>query len=88
MTRYRWYGKGCKGKDRVSIAKVSVHKVSIQILREFAHSRSKKTSTNNIVVEIIAEQREIVGYGEGSPRLGVTGETQENAIDSIGHFLE
>lgn len=68
--------------------KVCVHKVSIPYLREFAHSRSKKTPANNIVVEIIAEQGEIVGYGEGAPRLGVTGETQENAIDSIGHFLK
>ena len=68
------------------LGKVSVHKVSVPFLREFAYSRSKKTSANNIVVEIIAEQGEIVGYGEGAPRLGVTGETQENAIDSIGHF--
>ncbi len=68
--------------------RVNVHKVSIPFLRELAHSRSKKTSANNIVVEIIAEQGEIVGYGEGAPRLGVTGETQESAIDSIGHFLK
>lgn len=68
--------------------RVNVHKVSIPFLREFAHSRSKKASANNIVVEIIAEQGEIAGFGEGAPRLGVTGETQESAIDSIGHFVK
>ena len=70
------------------VNRVNVYKVSIPFLREFAHSRSKKTSANNIVVEIIAEQGEVAGFGEGAPRVGVTGETQESAIDSIGHFVK
>ena len=70
------------------LERINVYKVSIPFLREFAHSRSKKASANNIVVEIIAKQGEVLGYGEGAPRLGVTGETQESAIDSIGHSIK
>jgi muconate cycloisomerase len=67
---------------------VNVYKVSIPFSGEFSHSRSKKTSANNIVVEVVAEQGTIVGYGEGAPRHGVTGESQESAIDSIGLFIK
>ena len=67
---------------------VNVYKISIPFSREFSHSRSKKTSANNIVVEVVAEQGTIVGYGEGAPRHGVTGESQESAIDSIGLFIK
>ncbi|MBW1797753.1 MAG: hypothetical protein JRJ21_04970 [Deltaproteobacteria bacterium] len=69
------------------IDRVKVYKTSLPFSRAFSHSRSTKTAADNIVVEVIAEKGEITGYGEGAPRPGVTGESQESAMDSLGLFI-
>ena len=43
---------------------------------------------NNIIMELIAHEGGIRGYGEGAPRMYVTGETEEEAIKSVCHFIE
>ncbi|MBW2344337.1 MAG: hypothetical protein JRF53_10075 [Deltaproteobacteria bacterium] len=69
------------------IDRVKVYKTSLPFSGAFSHSRSTKTSAENIVVEVIAEKGGIKGYGEGAPRPGVTGESQESAMDSLGLFI-
>jgi len=39
-------------------------------------------------VEVIANQGETKGYGEGAPRRYVTGESQESVIKTINHLLQ
>jgi L-alanine-DL-glutamate epimerase-like enolase superfamily enzyme len=69
------------------IDRVKAYKISLPLSGAFSHSRSTKTSADNIVVEVIAENGKITGYGEGAPRPGVTGESQESAMDSLGLFI-
>ena len=70
------------------IDRVKAYKISLPFSGAFSHSRSTKTAANNIVVEVIGEKGEITGYGEGAPRSGVTGESQESSIHSLGLFLK
>jgi L-Ala-D/L-Glu epimerase / N-acetyl-D-glutamate racemase len=69
------------------IDRVKAYKTSLPFSGAFSHSRSTKTSAENIVVEVIAENGRITGYGEGAPRPGVTGESQESAMNSLGLFI-
>ena len=69
------------------IDRVKVYKTSLPFSGSFSHSRSTKTSAENIVVEVIAENGLIRGYGEGAPRPGVTGESQESAMGSLSLFI-
>jgi len=71
----------------MAIDRVKAYKISLPFSGAFSHSRSTKTSADNIVVEVIAENGKITGYGEGAPRPGVTGESQESAMDSLGLFI-
>ena len=42
---------------------------------------------DNIIVELISEEGEIRGYGEGAPRTYVTGETADEAIKAVYDFI-
>jgi len=76
----------------VRIDRVNIYKIVLSFVGDFSISRKKWSSVNNIVVEIIANQGEIKGYGEGAPRLYVTGESSEyvnrSAIESVNSFLQ
>ncbi len=72
----------------MNIDKINVYKISLTFSDDFSHSRKKGASANNIVVEVIANQGEIKGYGEGAPRLYVTAESQESVIKNINHLLQ
>jgi muconate cycloisomerase len=72
----------------MKIGKVNIYKILLPFSGDFSHSRKKGSSANNIIVEVITDQGEIKGYGEGSPRLYVTGESQESAAKSISHLLQ
>jgi len=72
----------------VRINKVIIHKVKLPFSFDFSHSLRKRTYVNNIIVEIIAEQGKIIGYGEGAPRSYVTGESIESTVKSIQHFIK
>ena len=69
------------------IDRVKAPKTSLPFSGAFSHSRSTKTAAENIVVEVIAENGKTTRYGEGAPRPGVTGESQESAMDSLGLFI-
>ncbi len=70
------------------INEINIYKLLLPFSNEFAHSLRKRNSVKNIIVEIIADQGEIIGYGEGAPRSYVTGETQESAADRIKYLIE
>lgn len=72
----------------MQIDKVNIYSVLLPFTDEFSHSLRKRTSAKNVIVEIIAEQGKIKGYGEGAPRSYVTGESQESAVRSICRFTQ
>lgn len=72
----------------MQIEQIRIHQVSLPFSIEFSHSLRKRSSANNIVVEIVADQGELKGYGEGAPRSYVTGESQESAIKNLSRFLQ
>jgi L-alanine-DL-glutamate epimerase-like enolase superfamily enzyme len=72
----------------VRINAVNVFQLLLPFSGEFAHSVRKRNSVKNIVVEIIADQGEITGYGEGAPRSYVTGEMQKNTANEIKDLVE
>lgn len=69
------------------IDQINIYKVTLPFSVDFRHARKRRPSVENVIVEIIADQGDIKGYGEGAPRPYVTSETQESASRSVGHFL-
>ncbi len=72
----------------MQIDQISVHQVSLPFSFDFSHSLRRRSSANNIIVEVTANQGSIKGYGEGAPRSYVTGESQGSATKSIGNLLQ
>jgi len=72
----------------MKIDKINIYKTLLPFLDDFSHSRRKGSFASNIIVEVIADQGKIKGYGEGAPRQFVTGESQESATKSVSHFLQ
>jgi len=70
------------------IEQVNIYRVLLPFSVDFSHSLRKRSSVNNIVVEIVADRGDIAGYGEGAPRVYVTGESQESAAANIRAFAE
>jgi len=66
---------------------ISVYPVLLPFSSEFSHSLRKRNSVKNIVVQVVAQQGKIKGYGEGAPRSFVTGESQESAARRISRFI-
>jgi L-alanine-DL-glutamate epimerase-like enolase superfamily enzyme len=76
------------GEKAMQIDQILVHQVSLPFAIDFSHSLRKRSSAKNIIVEIVADQGEIKGYGEGAPRSYVTGESQASATKSIFNLLQ
>lgn len=72
----------------MKIDKVNVYKISLSFTGDFSISRRKGSSAKNVVVEVVADQGEIEGYGEGAPVEFVTGETQEGVAKSVSNFVQ
>ncbi len=72
----------------MKIDQVKIHRINLPFLFDFSHSLRKRSHVNNIIVEIIAEQGEIIGFGEGAPRSYVTGESPESTSKSIRYFIQ
>ena len=66
---------------------INIYRIAIHFSVEFSHAIIKRLFTNNIVVEIISDNGKIKGYGEGAPRIYVTGETQESASSRIKYLV-
>jgi len=67
----------------MKISSINVHKVTLPFRFTFSHSQKDAQSVDNIVVEILTDERGLTGYGEGGPRPYVTGETQDTAIRAV-----
>jgi muconate cycloisomerase len=75
----------------MKIDEINIYRILVPFSVEFCHSLKKGSSATfakNVIVEVIAERGEIKGYGEGTPRPYVTGETQESVNKSINCFLQ
>ena len=72
----------------MKIDQVNVYKIYLPFTGDFSISRIKGTCANNAVVEVIADQGEIGGYGEGAPVEFATGETQEGVVKSVSNFAQ
>jgi len=72
----------------MKIDQISVYPVLLPFSSEFSHSLRKRNSVKNIIAQVVTEQGEIKGYGEGAPRSFVTGESQESAARSITRFTK
>lgn len=70
------------------INQIHIHRILLPFSNNFSHSRKEGRAAKNVIVEIIAEQGQIKGYGEGAPRQYVTGETQESVTKAIIDFLQ
>ena len=70
------------------IEKLNIYKISLPFTGDFSISRLTGASSNIIVVEAIADQGEIKGYGEAVPVEFITGETQESTARSVGFFAQ
>jgi L-alanine-DL-glutamate epimerase-like enolase superfamily enzyme len=71
----------------MKIDKVRVCQTALPFSGDFSHARRKASSAHNIIVEIIANHGKIRGYGEGAPRIHVTGESQESAAESVKRLV-
>ncbi len=63
------------------IDKITVHALSIPFKMAFSHARKKGKSAESLVVQVQAGA--INGYGEGAPRIYVTGEDLEGACNAV-----
>lgn len=70
------------------INQIHIHHILLPFSNNFSHSRKEGVAAKNVIVEIIAEQGQVKGYGEGAPRPYVTGETQESVTKAITGFLQ
>jgi muconate cycloisomerase len=72
----------------MEITQVKIYPVQLPFSADFSHSLRKRSWVKNIVVEVVAEQDNLSGYGEGAPRSYVTGESQDSTITSISGFTK
>ena len=72
----------------MQIDQISVHQVSLPFAIDFSHSLRKRSSANNIIVEVLADHGDIKGYGEGAPRSYVTGESKTSASKNVCNLLQ
>jgi L-alanine-DL-glutamate epimerase-like enolase superfamily enzyme len=72
----------------MEIKEIRIHFVTLPFVGDFSHSLNKGDFSKNAVVEVIAEEGGVVGYGESAPRSYVTGESQESIPGSVDFFLK
>ncbi|MBW1783045.1 MAG: hypothetical protein JRL30_20170 [Deltaproteobacteria bacterium] len=70
----------------MKIDRIHIYKIDLPFKGNFSISRLEGLSSKIIVVEVIGDQEDFRGYGEGVPIEFVTGETWDGVIQSIGHF--
>src|SRR5262249_51630606 len=65
------------------IVELTAFQVRIPLRRPFRHASHTRTSTDNVRVRCVLEDK-TEGFGEGVPREYVTGETADSALDLLG----
>ncbi len=69
------------------LERIHVYKIRLPFKGDFSISRVKGLSSEIIVVELMAAQKGIRGYGEGVPVAFVTGETPDSAVEDVGRLI-
>jgi muconate cycloisomerase len=64
------------------VAELTAYHVRIPLVRPVRHASHSRTSTDNLVVRCVLDDR-TEGFGEGVPREYVTGETIDSAIELL-----
>jgi L-alanine-DL-glutamate epimerase-like enolase superfamily enzyme len=72
----------------MKIDEIRIHPVTLLFRGDFSHSCKTGSFAKNMVVEVIADKGNIEGYGEGAPRVYVTGETQETTAASLKSMVK
>ena len=68
------------------LKQIDLYLLQIQLRVPFKHSLACRTFTENLVVKVTTNNG-AVGYGEGIPRLYVTGETAEAGLSFLQNYL-
>jgi L-alanine-DL-glutamate epimerase-like enolase superfamily enzyme len=66
----------------MQVTKLIVRQVHIPLRKPIRHASFERAATENLIVECHLKNG-IIGYGEGVPREYVTGETIDDAVDTI-----
>jgi len=69
------------------IESLSAYHIKLPFKLKFAHSRAKRSSTENVVVKVVLENG-IEGWGECVPRDYVTGETPRTVFKAYEHLKD
>ena len=69
------------------IETVKLYRITIPFHGHFSISYLERSSSTRIVVEVVAGQGEIKGYGESLPVESVTGETPKTVIKDVSSFV-
>jgi len=72
----------------MKIDKINIYNTKLPLKVTFPHSLNRSSSVCSIIVEIIAEKGRLRGYGEGTPRSYVTGESPISVSKSISNFIQ
>jgi len=78
------YSYGYDG--RMQIHSLKAFSLSIPFRTEFSHAGGHRSCTESIIVRVLSRDG-IAGYGEGTPRSYVTGETVESSLAYIRDVL-
>jgi muconate cycloisomerase len=70
----------------MNIDKISIYPITLPFSFDFSHALSTGTWVENVIVEVVAQQGDIIGFGEGAPRSYVTGESRESVVSDIHRF--
>ena len=69
----------------MTIRKVDLYHVAVALKTKIAHASHTRTTSDNLVVRVTLDSGH-VGYGEGVPRLYVTGETIESTFSALSEY--
>ena len=70
----------------MELGRINLYRITLPFQGSFPISRLEGRSSTRIVVEIIADEGKVQGYGEGLPIAFVTGETPETVIKDVEAF--
>jgi muconate cycloisomerase len=69
------------------IKQINIYQIRLPFVGDFSHAQKKGAFAQNILVEILTDSKNIRGYGEGAPRLYVTGESPQTAINAVRRLV-
>jgi len=72
----------------MQIDRVNIYRILLPFKGDFTISFKGGLTSKIIVVEVVGNQSETYGYGEGIPVETVTGETWESVVGSVGQFIK